>query len=188
MTVPWQTAHKWRIERENLKWNQANWQHDTGTQSIDNMQRRIQIYLAEDRSHFQRMVLCQFFQHETKYVSYQYCHILFIRLWHISKCLGFVLYESPCILYVINVRHRMCCFSDLAALRLNLTHILQPSDIMLLLHRTISLVFPLRNTETKKRKLDAVFEITCQRASRSQAISGDVRSKAVRRSAACYGS
>jgi len=80
----------------------------------------------------------------------------------------------------------MCCFSETARLRQNLTHILQASDIMLLLRRTIS-SFHFGIMTKKRRKLDAVFEITCQRASWSQAISGDVRLKAVRRSAAYYG-
>jgi hypothetical protein len=44
------------------------------------------------------VVWCQFFQHETKYVSYEYCHILFVLLWYISKYLELILYESPCII------------------------------------------------------------------------------------------
>ena len=44
--------------------------------SFDNMEPRNQIYLAENDSRFQRMMYCQFFfQHETKYVSYQQCHV-----------------------------------------------------------------------------------------------------------------
>ena len=60
---------------------------------------------AASRYTWRRMVVTSsswcnviFFQHETNYVSYQYCHILLVHLWHISKCLGFVLYESLCIL------------------------------------------------------------------------------------------
>jgi hypothetical protein len=47
--------------------------------TTDNMQRCNQMCLMEDAGDFLQTTLCQFVQHETKYVSYQHYHILFIH-------------------------------------------------------------------------------------------------------------
>jgi len=61
--------------------------------TIDNTQRR----LAEDGGHLNHRVWCQFVQHATTYVSYQY-YTPFIRSWSMVKYLGFLLCEWPYII------------------------------------------------------------------------------------------
>lgn len=59
------------------------------------LQCHIQMCLVEDGGHCQHMWR-KFLQHATRYVSYQYYHILFICWWSIAKYLGCVLCASPC--------------------------------------------------------------------------------------------
>jgi len=55
--------------KENIRNETSQTDSMTLGSGVDDMQHRIQIYLADDGSHFQDMVWCQYFQHETSYVS-----------------------------------------------------------------------------------------------------------------------
>ena len=81
----------WRIERGNYERNYVDWAwHYDARHSVT--QRLMHICLAETGLHFQHTMCCHFLQYEARYLSYQYCYILFIRSCSTATYLGFVLY------------------------------------------------------------------------------------------------